>query len=127
MLDDAFNRYCDTLPPGSPELQYYCAIGSLVSSIEFDPADPVVGLGLLEFLTIYDFVGAGIDTRSHPVSGSRLEDSLLVSKIFHPVGRDEHWWRRELLEKEGSADVVKQREWWRQQLELTPEMVRIIG
>lgn len=127
MLDNAFKRYCDSLPPGSPELQYYSAIGSLISSIEFDPTDPVVGLGLLSFLTVYDFVGAGIDTRSQPVSGSRLEDALLISKIFNPVCRDEHWWKLDLLKKEGSADVVKQREWWRQQLESVPEMVRIIG
>lgn len=127
MVDNAFKAYCGSLPAGSLELQYYSAIGKLVDCVKFDSSNPVVGLGLISFLTTYDFVGAGIDTRSHPISGSRLEDSFLVSKLFHPVGHDEYWWHLEHLRREGSADVIAQRDWWRQHLEDVPGMVKIIG
>lgn len=101
------NALIESFPEGSAEREYHGAIAEIIRRIEFDDSNAQAGIGLLNFLTDKSFIAGMLDTRVHPVAGSRIENAILVSYLFSSLGRDVDWWVAESLKGPTRWD-----EWW---------------
>jgi hypothetical protein len=90
-------QFVEALPEGGPEREYCAALSTIVQVPEADLRSVESGLGLLRFLNSYDFVGAGIDTTTHPAAGSDLFNATFVAHLFYPVGKRPEWWKQRAL------------------------------
>lgn len=118
-------NFVDSFPETSAEREYHGALVAITSAISFDRSNPHVGFGLLDFLTYHRFSGAGIDTGTHSVAGSREEDALFVAHLFHNLGHDPSWWLHESLRFNNPKEVEYWNNWWLKQFEQSPLVQRV--
>lgn len=107
----------------SAEYEYHSAVFRIVSAISFDDTSSDCGIGLLEFLTEGDFIGAGINTLTHPIANSREENARLIAALFHRAERPVFWWAGSSLE--GRPETAVWKKWWREKFEQS-ELVKAV-
>lgn len=102
-----------SLPEDSPERAYHQALWDIVSTAKPGSPNVETGFGLMLFLERHDFVCNQIDTRTHPIAGSREENALFVQHLLPSVGENALWWKCKCVGTESQPKVVESSEWWR--------------